>query len=168
MHFRSLNVTSSFWHLRNIGKTLLLKVFSEQWHCSTCSFSYHIRRNPWTRNFFGIFGRIKALFCDEKSFKFFVYLFYPKNSTINSRKTSIIREWLIVESSPTPFWVAFLMLSWLVYNIPSHFHQLILVWSVWCYLAFFKSQKIWPESSFFNPWNCMQKMIIFLEFRKDK
>ena len=32
----------------------------------------------------------------------FEYLFFQKNSTIDSRKCSITLEWLVVESCPTP------------------------------------------------------------------
>ena len=46
----------------------------------------------------------------------FVYLFFPKNSTIDSRKSSITQEWLVVESCPSPHWIAFLMLYRLVSN----------------------------------------------------
>ena len=41
----------------------------------------------------------------------------------------ITQEWLVVESCPTPRWIAFLMLYRLVYNINSHFNELILAWS---------------------------------------
>ena len=50
----------------------------------------------------------------------FVYLFCPKNGTIDFTKTFITQEWLVVESCPTPRWIAFLMLYRLVYN--THFH----------------------------------------------
>ena len=60
----------------------------------------------------------------------FVYLFCPKNSSIDFTKTFITQEWLVAESCPTPHWIAFLMLYRLVYNIRSHFNELILAWSV--------------------------------------
>ena len=41
----------------------------------------------------------------------FAYLFFPKSSTIDSRKSSITLEWLAVESCPTPRWIGFLMLA---------------------------------------------------------
>ena len=43
---------------------------------------------------------------------------------IDFRKT---QEWLVVESCLTPHLIAFLILYQLVYNIPSHFNELI--WS---------------------------------------
>ena len=36
-----------------------------------------------------------------------------------------------LESWPTPLWIAFLMLYQLVYNIRSHFNELILAWSAY-------------------------------------
>ena len=45
----------------------------------------------------------------------FMYLFCPKSSTIDSRKTPITRDWLVIESCPTPLWIEFLMLYRLVY-----------------------------------------------------
>ena len=59
----------------------------------------------------------------------FVYLFCPKNSAIDFTKTFITQEWLVAESCPTPHWIGFLMLYRLVYNIRSHFNELILAWS---------------------------------------
>ena len=56
----------------------------------------------------------------------FVYLFCSKNSTIDSRKTPITQERLVVESCMTPRWIAFLMFYRLVYNIHSYFNELIL------------------------------------------
>ena len=41
------------------------------------------------------------------------------------------QERLVVESCPNPRWMAFLMLYRLVYNISSHFNELILAWSVY-------------------------------------
>ena len=48
----------------------------------------------------------------------------------------IRHKWLVVESCPTPPWIAFLMLYRLVYNICSHFNELILVWSAYSKLIF--------------------------------
>ena len=58
----------------------------------------------------------------------FVYLFCSKNGAIEFTKTLITQEWLVVERCLTPRWIAFLMLYWLVYNIRSHFNELILAW----------------------------------------
>ena len=44
-------------------------------------------------------------------------------------KSFITQEWLVVESCPTHRWIPFLMLYRLVYNIRSHFNELILAWS---------------------------------------
>ena len=59
----------------------------------------------------------------------FVYLFCPKNGAVDFTKTFITQEWLVVESCPTSRWITFLMLYRLVYNIRSHFNELILAWS---------------------------------------
>ena len=45
----------------------------------------------------------------------FTYLFCSKCSTIDSRKTLLTLEWLVVESCPSPRWIAFLVLNRLVY-----------------------------------------------------
>ena len=63
----------------------------------------------------------------------FVYLFCPKISTIDSRKTSIIQERLVAESCPTSRLIAFLMLYRLVCNIRSYFNELILARSAYSY-----------------------------------
>ena len=46
-----------------------------------------------------------------------------------SKKTTITQKWLVVESCPTPRWIAFLMLYRLVYNVASHFNELISPWN---------------------------------------
>ena len=61
----------------------------------------------------------------------FVYLFCPKNGALDFRKSFITQEWLVVENWPTPRWIVFLMFYRLVYNIRSHFNELILVWSAY-------------------------------------
>ena len=61
----------------------------------------------------------------------FMYLFCPKNNTIDSRNTSITQERLVVESCPTTRWIAFLMLYQLVYNTRSDFNELIFAWSAY-------------------------------------
>ena len=45
----------------------------------------------------------------------FMYLFCSKCSTIDSRKTLLTLEWLVVESCPSPRRIAFLVLNRLVY-----------------------------------------------------
>ena len=57
-----------------------------------------------------------------KNLLIFVYLFCPKSGAIYFLKTLVTQEWLVVESCPTPSWIAFLMLYRLVYNIRSHFN----------------------------------------------
>ena len=59
----------------------------------------------------------------------FMFSFYPKSSRTGSRKTCITQELLVMESCPTPHWVAFLIFCRLVYDISSHLHDLILAWS---------------------------------------
>ena len=61
----------------------------------------------------------------------FLNLFCPKNSTTDSRKTFIIQGWLVVESYPTHYWIAFLMVYRLVCNIHSHLNELTLSWSTY-------------------------------------
>ena len=46
-----------------------------------------------------------------------VYLFCPKNSRFDFRKTFKTQEYLFVESCPTPRWITFLNLYRLVLNI---------------------------------------------------
>ena len=71
--------------------------------------------------FFSSFCRLKGLM--------FVHLFFTSNSTIDSRKTSITPERLVIESLWTLRSIAFLCCQ-LMHNIRSHFNELILVWSV--------------------------------------
>ena len=81
---------------------------------------------------FCTFWRVKLLIVGQKFIKFFLYFciyFVEKYSTISFRKTLITQEWLLLQSYPTPRWIAFLMLYWLVYNINSQFNKLILVGS---------------------------------------
>ena len=66
--------------------------------------------------------------CSKSSYMC-VFISPKKNSTIDFTKTFITKEWLVVESCPTPCWIALLMLYRLVYNMRSHFNELILAWS---------------------------------------
>ena len=61
----------------------------------------------------------------------FVYLFCLKSSTIDSRRTSIVQEWLVVKSCPIPRWIAFLILYRMAQNIRSQSKELILAWSAY-------------------------------------
>ena len=81
---------------------------------------------------FCTFWRLKILVLWRKivqNLLIFVYLFSPKNSTTGFTKIFITQKWLVVESCPTPRWIAFLMLYRLVHNIRSHFNELTLTWS---------------------------------------
>ena len=87
----------------------------------------NIHSSHCTQNcIFWYFLAAKTLFLRPKivqNLLIFVYFFRPKNSTVDSRKTSMTQEWLVVESSPTTGWIAVLMLYWLVCNIRSHFNE---------------------------------------------
>ena len=73
---------------------------------------------------------------------YFVSLFCPKDSTIDSIKTFKTQEWLVVGCCSTYNWIAFSMLYWLVYVISSHLDELISAWRVYSILAFeFESPK---------------------------
>ena len=77
-----------------------------------------------------------------QSLLIFVYLFFPKNSTNESRTSSITLEWLVVESCPISHWIAFLMLHRLVCNK----YPLSLNW-------------FWPEVSNYLMQNRMIKIL---------
>ena len=72
----------------------------------------------------------KSYICESLTF---VYLFFPKNSTTDSRRSSITLEWLVMDSCPTPHWIAFLMLYWLVCNI----NPLISIFYIWFFEKIF-------------------------------
>ena len=68
----------------------------------------------FTQNFFFTFWRLKIHVLWRKiveNLLIFVYLFCPKNDAIDFTKTFITQEWLVVESCPTPHWIAFLMIG---------------------------------------------------------
>ena len=111
-----------FGHVQNFGQCLYLSVFSEQWKCPTFSFvQYMLYSHCIDNSIFCTFWRPKTLVLSRKMFKTFLYLLFilSKNSTVDPRKTSITQEPSVVEISSTPCWIAFLMLSWFVYNIRS-------------------------------------------------
>ena len=64
----------------------------------------------------------KTLVLWRKIVQNLVYLFGPKNSTIDVRKT-------FIESYLIPSWITLLMLYSLVYDVRSYFKELILAWS---------------------------------------
>ena len=67
----------------------------------------------------------KQLFFEEKRFwNHFIFVFF-----IQKPVTSIIQEWLVLESCPTCLWIIFSVLYRLVYSIPYHLNDLILAWS---------------------------------------
>ena len=76
-----------------------LKVFQFQLLLNICCIAI-VRKAV----FFCTFGGKEPLFCDEKLFKVLLYFAFilSQNSTIDSRKTSINQEWLVVESYLTP------------------------------------------------------------------
>ena len=117
-----------------------------------------VKYDHFTQNrIFCTFWRLKILVLWRKiaqNLLIFVYLFCPKNSTTDFTKTFITQEWLVVESCPTPRWIAFLMLYRLVYNIRSHFNELILAWSAYFKIDFESTDKfvtlrqyLWSEIS---------------------
>ena len=65
-----------------------------------------------------LFGGYKPCFEMKKFSKssYICVFIFPKNSTIDSRKSSLTQKWLVVESCPNPHWIAFLMLYRLVSN----------------------------------------------------
>ena len=105
------------------SESVLLLAFAKYTLYSHCTQNY----------IFCTFRRLKALVLCRKIVQnlIFVYLFCPRNNVIDSRKTSITQEWLVVENCPTLLWIVFLMLYQLVYNTSSHFNELILAWSAY-------------------------------------
>ena len=113
-----------FGHVRNFGQYLYLSIFSKHWKCRTFCVAILLKTV-----FCCTFWRQKILILRRKiveNLLIFVYLFCPKNSSINFTKTFITQEWLVGETCPTPRWIAFLMLYRLVYNIRSHSNEQML------------------------------------------
>ena len=129
-----------FGLVRNFGQYLYLSAYIEQWKCPKFCFRYMLYSH-FTQNYFFhhsklfiTFRRLKILVLWQKivqNFLLFVYLFCPKNSAIDFTKTFITQERLVVKSCPKPRWIAFLMLYPFVYDICSHFNELILAWSAY-------------------------------------
>ena len=99
----------------------------------------------------------------------FLYLFCQKNGATDFTKTFITQEWMVVESCPTPRWIAFLMLYRLMYNIRSHFNKLTLVWRAYSYEKSVQDKISFPviyhiyvfgESQIFScqPWALLRTM----------
>ena len=129
----------------NFVQYLYLSAYSKQWKWPKFSFcTCYMLYSHFTQNcIFLYFLEAKNPCFVTKNCSKFSYIcviyFVQKNSTIDFTKTFITQEWLVVESWPTLRWIAFLMLCLLVYNISSHFNELILAWSA--YYKFFLSHK---------------------------
>ena len=132
-----------FGNVLNFGQCLYLSVFSKQWKFLLLALVKYMLYSHFTQNcIFCIFWRLKILVLWRKiveNLLIFVYLFCPKNDAIDFTKTFITQEWFVVESCPTPRWIAFLMLYRLVYNIRSNSNELIVAWSAYWYVVFFLS-----------------------------
>ena len=99
------------------------------------------------------FWRVKILILWPKIIEnllIFVHLSCPKNSSINFTKAFISQEWLVVESCPTLRWIVFLMLYRLVYNIRSHFNELILPWSTYLEISQNSQESTSARATFLN------------------
>ena len=94
--------------------------------------------------------------CSKSSYMC-VFISPKKNSTIDFTKTFITKEWLVVESCPTPCWIALLMLYRLVYNIRSHFNELILAWNAYA-----------KDDFDISSWSCPSFIFKFFVFPFDK
>ena len=119
-----------FGHVQNFGQYVFL-VNSESVLRLVLLNIYCIAILPKTV-VFCTFWRLKILVLWRKivqNILIFVYLFCPKNSATDFTKTIITQEWLVVESCPVPRRIVLLMFYQLVYNIRSHFNELILAWS---------------------------------------
>ena len=115
-----------FGNVRNFGQYLYLSAFDKQWKCPILALVKYMLYSHFTQNcIFCTFWRLKILVLWQKiveNFLVFVYLFCPKNDAIDFTKTFVNQKWLVVESCPTPCWIAFLMLYRVEYNIRSHFN----------------------------------------------
>ena len=114
-----------FGHVQNFGQYLYLSVF--RYMLDICCVAILLKTvfccTSWRQKILILWRKI------VENLLIFVYLFCPKSGAIDFTKTLITQERLVVESCPTPRWIAFLMLYRLVYNISSHFNELILAWS---------------------------------------
>ena len=121
-----------FGHVQNSLQYFYLSILVNSESVLLLAFVKYMLYSQFIENcIFCTFWRLKTLVLWRKTVQnllIFVYLFCWKNSTVDSRKTSINQERLVVESCPTPRWIPFLMLYRLVYNIRSNFNELILAW----------------------------------------
>ena len=128
---KSANSTFFSDMLRNCRKLLCLRAFSIVIYGSSIWIMYHILEMPrnliinlYLRPFsIAIYGKLLKLFLlyfledinlalrqkNVQNLLMFVYLFFPKNRATDSKKSSITLKWLVVDSCPTPHWIAFLM-----------------------------------------------------------
>ena len=102
-------------YIWKFGQYLYLSVLSKQWKFPNFSFCLSICCIAILLKsvFLCTFWRLKVIVLGRKivqNLLIFVYLFCPKNRTIDLTKSFITQEWLVVESCPTPRWIAFLML----------------------------------------------------------
>ena len=73
---------------------------------------------------------VETYFLSKYFLKSYISVFFlSKKCRTGSRKTSIPRESLVIESCPNPCWVTFLIFCWLVYDISSHLNDPVLAWS---------------------------------------
>ena len=79
--------------------------------------------------------------CSKSSY-ICAFILSKKQHNFVSKKTFITLERLVVESCPTPRWMAFLMLYQLVYNIRSCFNELILAWSAYLKINVSNNQSV--------------------------
>ena len=102
--------------------------------------------------FFSSFWRLWKIIFLRKNFQncIFVFSFYPKNSRTGSRKTSITQKLFVIESWPSPRWVAFLIFCQLVFDVSSHFNDLILAWSTSLQVSHQNSETSNQEVSYQN------------------
>ena len=103
-----------FGHIQNFGPYVYLSVLSKEWKCPTFNFSeINVVEPFYSKLIFCYFSRLKILVLWRKiveNFLILLHLFCPKNGAIDSTKTFITQEWLVVASCPIPRWIAFLML----------------------------------------------------------
>ena len=123
------NLYFLFWTCLKFWTRFYLSVFSNSESVLLLAFVKYMLYRHCTQNCIFL-NFLEAKYFWQKivqNLLIFVYLFCPKNSIIDFRKT--MKVCLVVESWQTPHWIAFLILYRLVYNICSHFNWLILAWS---------------------------------------
>ena len=117
-----------FGHAQSFGQYLYLVVSSRHWKCPTLALVKYMLCSHFAQNCILLYFLWRKI---VENLLMFLYLLCPKNGAIDFTKTFITQEWLVVDSCPSPWWMASLMLYRLVYNIRSHFNELILAWSAY-------------------------------------